>query len=58
MPDETIESLRAQIVALTTERDTLVQKHRSVCKACALLDTKPQATIADFLEAHSTKNPK
>jgi len=58
MPDETIESLRAEIAALTTERDTLLQKHRAVCKACALLDTKPQATIADFLEAHSTKKQK
>jgi hypothetical protein len=53
---ETIESLRAEIAALTTERDTLLQKHRAVCKACALLDTDPASTIEAFLAKHSKKS--
>ena len=53
----TTEELQAKLDAITAERDTLLQKHRAVCKACALLDTDPASTISDFLAKHSKKKP-
>lgn len=54
----TTDELQAKLTAVEAERDTLLQKHRAVCKACALLDTDPSSSIADFLAKHSTKKPK
>ena len=47
--------LRAEIAALTAERDALLKKHRSVCRACAMLDANPNAPLADFLAKMKTK---
>jgi hypothetical protein len=58
MKTETLDQLRAERDAARAERDSLIKRHRAVCKACALLDTKPQATIDDFLETYSAKKPK
>jgi hypothetical protein len=55
MPTDTLDSLRAEIAALTAQRDTLLKKHRDVCRACKMLDTAPKSSIADFLAAYQTK---
>lgn len=54
----TTDELKAKLDAVTIERDTLLQKHRAVCKACALLDTDPASSISDFLAKHSKKKPE
>jgi len=58
MEKMTTEELQDRLAAVTIERDTLLQRHRNVCKCCAALDADPQATIQDFLETYSTKKPK
>ena len=51
------DELHAQIAALTAERDALLKKHRSVCRACAMLDVNPNATLEQFIEKMKT-NPQ
>ena len=51
----TLEEAIAQIAGLTKERNALLQKHRAVCKTCAMLDTDPTAVLKDFLAKHQTK---
>ena len=54
----TTEELQAKLTAVEAERDTLLKRHRDVCKACQMLGSDPTATIEDFLAKHSTKKPK
>ena len=52
---DAMRAMELRLNAVTTERDALLQKHRSVCRACAMLDVNPNATLADFLEKMKTK---
>ena len=56
MKTETLDQLRAERDAARAERDSLIKRHRAVCKACALLDTDPASTIEAFLAKHSKKS--
>jgi hypothetical protein len=59
----TLEEAIAQIAGLTKERNALLQKHRRVCKACAMLEPEiiaantkhTQPNLVEMTKAHMEK---
>lgn len=59
----TLEEAIVQIAGLTKERNALLQKHRKVCKACAMLEPEviaattkqTQPNLVEMANAHFAK---